>query len=205
MQNKSVCILDYGSGNVGSVLNMLQFLKYKCFVSNDPENIKKSSHIILPGVGSYGASMEKIKKSIPLDILENEVFKRKKPFLGICVGMQVLSEKGYEYGEHQGLGWIKGEVNKLETNNLPLPHIGWQEIQIIKSSPIFLNIKNSIDFYFLHSFVLKVKDENLIISKSNYNENFCSAIQSKNVFGVQFHPEKSQKAGMQLLNNFLNI
>lgn len=205
MDSRSVCILDYGSGNVGSVLNMLQFLKYNCFVSNDPENIKKSSHIILPGVGSYGASMEKIKQSIPLSVLENEVFKRKKPFLGICVGMQVLSEKGHEYGEHQGLGWIKGNVRKLKTKKLPLPHIGWQEIQIVKSSPILTSIKDSIDFYFLHSFVFDVEDKNLIISQSNYDENFCSAIQSKNIFGVQFHPEKSQKAGMQLLNNFLNI
>ena len=110
MKNKKVCILDYGSGNVGSLLNLLKYLNYNAKVSNDPAYIKESSHIILPGVGAFGASMNKIKNKIPLDILEQEVQKNKKPFLGICVGMQVLANKGFEFGEHVGLGWIKGRV-----------------------------------------------------------------------------------------------
>ena len=142
MKNAKVCILDYGSGNVASVYNLINRLDYDIKVSNKPEDIKKSSHLILPGVGAFGASVEKIKSNISIELLNDEVKVNKKPFLGICVGMQVLAEKGLEFGVHKGLGWIEGTVEKLSEK--VLPHVGWNNIEIKKNSPIFKNIKSSI-------------------------------------------------------------
>ena len=125
-----VCILDYGSGNVGSVKNILEFLKFDFIISNSIQSIKDSSHIILPGVGAFGKSMEKIKKKIPLNVLEDEIINKKKPFLGICVGMQVLFNSSEEFGNFEGLGWLKGKVKKIKAKILP--HVGWNEIEITK-------------------------------------------------------------------------
>ena len=202
MKNKKICILDYGSGNVASVLNLLKKLKCDAKVSNQPSDINQSTHIILPGVGAFGESMNKIKKNIPLKVLENEVFNNKKPFLGICVGMQVLAEKGFEFGEKEGLGWIGGTVEKLKAR--VLPHVGWNDITILKKSLIFSNIKDLENFYFVNSYAFKAKDKELIIAKTKYeSEEFCTALQKNNIFGVQFHPEKSQDAGQNLIENFL--
>ena len=203
MKNQKVCILDYGSGNVGSVFNLLKRLNYNVKISNDSLDVKNSSHLILPGVGSFGVSVEKVKSKISIDILTEEVKIKKKPFLGICVGMQILADKGFEFGENKGLGWIKGSVTKLKAD--VLPHIGWNNIEIKKQSPIFSNLKNMNDFYFVNSYAFKVSDRNLIISETDYGDKFCSALQKDNIFGVQFHPEKSQKAGEILINNFLAI
>lgn len=201
---KFVCILDYGSGNVRSVFNIFKKLLDDVFISNKQEDIKKSTHLILPGVGAFGASMEKIQKLIPLKIVEDCVFVDKKPFLGICVGMQVLADIGYEFGEHKGLGWISGNVRKLEAGQLPLPHIGWNDIKVLKSSPIAKGLRQN-DFYFVHSFVFEAKDKENIIGVANYGEEFVAIVSKDNIYGVQFHPEKSQKSGMRLLNNFLSI
>lgn len=201
---KFVCILDYGSGNVRSVFNIFKKLLDDVLISNKQEDIKKSTHLILPGVGAFGASMEKIQKLIPLKIVEDCVFVDKKPFLGICVGMQVLADIGYEFGEHKGLGWISGNVRKLEADQLPLPHIGWNDIKVLKSSPIAEGLKQN-DFYFVHSFVFEAKDKENIIGVANYGEEFVAIVSKNNIYGVQFHPEKSQKSGMRLLNNFLSI
>lgn len=200
-----VCILDYGSGNVKSVYNVVSYLKYDVVISNNPGDIKRATHIILPGVGSFGSAMEKIKALIPLDVLEKEVFNHQKPFLGICVGMQILSEKGFEHGKHQGLGWIKGNVVKLKAGSLPLPHIGWNAINIKRESPIFKQFADIRDFYFVHSYAFDVSDNTLIISETDYGQSFCSTVQFKNIYGVQFHPEKSQKAGQLLLKNFFEL
>ena len=201
---KKICVLNYGSGNVKSVYNMISFLKHQVIVSNDFNDIESSSHIILPGVGSFGSAMKKIKANIPLDSLKLEILDKKKPFLGICVGMQVLAEKGYENGEHQGLGWVSGVANKLEVKNFPLPHIGWNDVIVKKESQLFKGLKEIKDFYFVHSYKL-VTDENYILTETNYEVNFCSSIQKDNIYGVQFHPEKSQKAGQKIIQNFLNI
>ena len=203
MKNTKVCILDYGSGNVASVYNLLSRLNYKAIISNDSSDIKGSSHIILPGVGAFGASIERIRNKIEISLLEDEVKIKKKPFLGICVGMQILADKGYEFGEHDGLGWIEGTVEKIKAKILP--HIGWNNIQVKKQSPIFSNIENSKDFYFVNSYAFNVKDKNLIISETSYGSTFCSAVQKDNIFGVQFHPEKSQKAGQLVIHNFLKL
>ena len=203
MKNQKVCVLDYGSGNVGSVYNLLNRLNYNVKISNSSLDIKNSSHLILPGVGAFGASIEKIRTKIQIDLLEHEVKIKRKPFLGICIGMQILADKGFEFGEYDGLGWIEGTVQKLKAK--VLPHVGWNNIQIKKQTPIFLNLKNKDDFYFVNSYVFNVKDKNLIISETNYESTFCSAVQKDNIFGVQFHPEKSQKTGQQLMHNFLKL
>ena len=203
MKNAKVCVLDYGSGNVASVYNLINRLGYDIKVSNKVEDIKKSSHLILPGVGAFGSSVEKIKNNISIELLSDEVKVKKKPFLGICVGMQVLAEKGLEFGSHEGLGWIEGTVEKI--NAKVLPHVGWNNIEMKKNSPIFSNIKNASDFYFVNSYAFKVKDSNFIIAETTYENKFCSALQKENIFGVQFHPEKSQKTGQLIIDNFLNI
>tara|TARA_Y100000590_G_C15554074_1_gene952073 strand:+ start:120 stop:737 length:618 start_codon:yes stop_codon:yes gene_type:complete len=204
MKNK-ICILNYESGNVGSVSNMLRHMGYNSVISNDEKEIRDSTHIILPGVGSFGNAMKKINNLIPIKILENEVFKQKKPFLGICVGMQILAEKGFEHGENVGLGWIKGNVIKIESKNLPLPNIGWNDIIIKKKSIITENLDKAKDFYFVHSYVFNPANKNNIVAETVYEKSFCSIVQDQNIFGVQFHPEKSQKTGMILLKNFLDI
>ena len=203
MKNQKVCVLDYGSGNVASVYNLLSRLNYNVKILNSSSDIKNSSHLILPGVGAFGASIEKIRTKIEIGLLEDEVKNKKKPFLGICIGMQVLADKGFEFGEHDGLGWIEGTVKKLKAK--VLPHIGWNNIQIKRQTPIFLDLKNMDDFYFVNSYAFNVKDKNLIISETNYENTFCSAVQKDNIFGVQFHPEKSQKTGQQLIHNFLKL
>lgn len=203
MKNAKVCVLDYGSGNVASVYNLINRLGYDIKVSNKVEDIKKSSHLILPGVGAFGSSVEKIKNNISIELLSDEVKVKKKPFLGICVGMQVLAEKGLEFGSHEGLGWIEGTVEKI--NAKVLPHVGWNNIEMKKNSPIFSNIKNASDFYFVNSYAFKVKDNNFIIAETTYENTFCSAVQKENIFGVQFHPEKSQKVGQDIIDNFLKV
>lgn len=200
-----VCILDYGSGNTKSVFNIFHSLQSNTVISNAIEDIESATHIILPGVGAFGASMKKIHEQIPIDALEKEVLQKKKPFLGICVGMQVLADVGYEFGEEKGLGWIKGEVRKLETKDLPLPHVGWNNVVVDKSSPITKEFAENIDFYFVHSFAFTPVDKENVIAHTEYGSTFTSVIGKENIFGVQFHPEKSQRAGTLLIKNFLDI
>lgn len=203
MNNKSVCILDYGSGNVMSVFNIINFLGYDVKISNKPLDIKNCTHLILPGVGAFGKSIEKIMNVIPFDILENEVINKKKPFLGICVGMQVLADKGFEFGEHKGFGWVHGNVEKIETKDLPTIHIGWNNITIQKDSPLLKGLMKDEDFYFVHSYIFNIECQDYIVSKTNYGVNFPSIISKDNIFGIQFHPEKSQKAGQLIFKNFI--
>ena len=201
----NVCILDYGSGNVRSVFNLLSSVCNSVSVSNDPRDIHMATHIILPGVGAFGASMRKFKEKIPVDEMHDALFISKKPFLGICVGMQIMAESGFEFGDHSGLGWIPGVVDVIQSGDFPLPHIGWNNIEICAVSPLLKQIKNMSDFYFVHSYAMKPRNSENIVATSEYGETFCSIVQSENLFGVQFHPEKSQKAGQILVENFLKI
>ncbi|MDA7653333.1 imidazole glycerol phosphate synthase subunit HisH [bacterium] len=201
---KKICILNYGSGNVGSIKNLLDYLGHNAIISNNKEDIRNSSHIILPGVGSFGSSVNKIKENIPLNVLENEIKNHGKPILGICVGMQVMAEIGYENGKENGLGWINGCVRKLNSGNLPLPHIGWNNIKKNRDNALIDELYDIDDFYFLHSYFFEL-EEKYVVSETNYYSNFCSIMNYKNIYGVQFHPEKSQKAGQKLINNFVNL
>ena len=141
------CILDYGSGNVRSIANMLSSMDYDAIISNNEKDIYESSHIILPGVGSFGAAMKNIKNNLPLDVINDKVFGDETPILGICVGMQVMASEGEEFGRHAGLGWIPGQVSKLQTNSLPLPHVGWNSLEKKKDLRILANISD-IGFLF---------------------------------------------------------
>ena len=200
-----ICILNYGSGNVRSVYNVLKFLGYNATISNNKADIQNASHLILPGVGAFNSSMKKILDTIPMDILEDQVIKNGKPFLGICVGMQVLADSGDEGGESQGLGWVSGVVKKIETDQAPLPHIGWNNIKVTQDTELFNGLKKVNDFYFVHSYAFcKIKEEN-ILAKVDYESSIAAAINKDNIYGVQFHPEKSQRAGQLILKNFLNI
>lgn len=203
MEGPKVCVLDYGSGNVRSVLNLLASLTPDVELSNDEAVIRRATHLILPGVGSFGAAMEKIKKKLPMEALETAVRRDKKPFLGICVGMQVLADEGREFGVHRGLGWIPGVVEKMDAGKLPVPHIGWNDIHIRQAAPLVDHFGGSQDFYFVHSFVFKPAEARHVLATADYGSPFCCAVRSENIYGVQFHPEKSQKAGRRLINNFL--
>ncbi len=199
-----ICIIDYQMGNVGSIKNSLEFLKIKSIISNKNEDIINASHLILPGVGSFKAGMEHLKKLNLIELLNEEVIEKQKPLLGICLGMQLLAEKGEEKGNTNGLGWIKGTVQKIEHQDLLIPHIGWNDIMVTSSSKLFTDIESHV-FYFVHSFVLKTKDNKAVISTCCYGNNFVAAVQKNNIMGVQFHPERSQKSGLKILQNFSEI
>ena len=200
---RQILILDYGSGNVKSVFNICKYVEEDTLISNNIEDIKKCSHIILPGVGSYKASMNKIKKNLPLEEIMNQIINKKKPILGICVGMQVFANVGYEFEKCNGLGLIDGSVKKLETNKYPLPNIGWSNIKVERDNILFKRLEEDNSFYFVHSFAFIPKNDDKIIASSFYEKKFVCAIQKENIFGVQFHPEKSQKSGIQLLKILL--
>ena len=200
-----VCILDYGSGNVRSVFNLFARLSTEIVISNEPQEIERASHLILPGVGAFGAAMRKIRETLPLADLERSVLIDKKPFLGICVGMQVLAEHGLEFGRHDGLAWIGGVVEKLESAPLPLPHIGWNSISVRSPSRLLSGLNDETDFYFLHSYSFRPSDPQHTAATASYGVVFASVVERDNLYGVQFHPEKSQAAGLKLAKNFLSI
>jgi glutamine amidotransferase len=201
----TICIVDANSGNKKSVYNLIKHLNYDVIVSRSLEDITKATHLILPGVGSYSEMMSKLKKYNLIDILSNEVLIKKKPFLGICVGMQVLSTFGYEFEKSTGLNWIEGIVRKLKTDRLKLPHIGWNTILIQKKDKILNEMDENSNFYFLHSYVFEPKIINSIVAKTSYGESFPCIINLDNIWGFQFHPEKSQIAGQLILKNFLKL
>ncbi len=202
---RRVCILDYGSGNVKSVFNLFSSIADGVVVSNDPKELLNASHIVLPGVGAFGTAMRKIRVTLPMDVLEQTVLVEKKPFLGICVGMQVMANRGREFGEHAGLGWIAGSVEALHANALPLPHVGWNNLACKRASPLLAGLGDNPDFYFVHSFVFRPENPEHELATTSYGEEFCCAIQRENLYGVQFHPEKSQRAGILLVKNFLSL
>ena len=198
-----MCVLDYGAGNVTSVANMFsRFSETK--ISNLKQDILDATHLVLPGVGSFGASMKKIHKVLPLELIFSQI-SLGKPMLGICVGMQVFAEKGIEFGLHAGLSLMKGEIAELETGGLRLPHVGWNSLENIKQHPIVNGITTDDDFYFVHSFAFRSIPDEFIIAEAIYGRNFPAIVGTKNVIGVQFHPEKSQSSGTRLVRNYLEI
>ena len=198
-----ICIIDYGSGNVQSIASSLKILNINSVISKKNSDINDSTHLILPGVGSYKSTMTKLKKNIDIVNLENEVLIKRKPMLGICVGMQIFSNYGYEFEKVEGLGWIPGEVKKIETYMI-LPHIGWNSVEVIVDN-VLINKKTTNEFYFLHSYYFNCKNIDKIIGITNYDKKFPTIINQNNIFGVQFHPEKSQSDGLKLIKNFSNF
>ena len=208
-----VSIVDYGTGNLNSVSKALEVAaaeinkKINIKISNKPKDILDSDKIILPGQGSYRQCALGVKNIPGLwDSLNEFVLIKKKPIFGICVGMQLFSEQGYEEQVTEGFGWIKGSVKKIEINNkdLKLPHMGWNEVNVIKKNDLFVDIKNLSHFYFVHSFAFEAKYEKDIICTTDYQKPVVAGLLKENIFGTQFHPEKSQSNGIKLLSNFLN-
>ena len=199
-----VAIVDYGVGNLFSLKSSLSFIGADACVTSDPEVLRKADRIILPGVGAFGDAAEKLKKSSLDKIVIGEA-KSGKPLMGICLGMQLLLEKGFEYGEHEGLGLIKGEIRPISDvvpENLKIPHMGWNALNIREpKSPIFKYINNGDQVYFVHSFYATNCDD-AVIATSEYGAALTAAVGYKNVFGCQFHPEKSGKVGLSILRAF---
>ncbi len=206
MSNMSVVIIDYGMGNTMSVKNTILALGAEAEISREPSAMERASHIILPGVGAFGDGMANLRKNELLEPLRKVVFDMKKPFLGICLGMQMLVERGEENGNHEGLGFIKGVTRRFQVDEkkFHVPHIGWNDVAVAKENPLFANVHQSI-FYFDHGYVVVPDDPSLVIATCDHGEKFAAAISADNIWGVQFHPEKSQNAGMALLGNFLEM
>jgi|TARA_B100001964_G_scaffold190652_1_gene212788 glutamine amidotransferase len=204
-ENKKICLLDFKTGNTGSVSNLLEKLNIKYCVSNKNHEIESSSHLILPGVGSFEKAINNLKNEIDIDLIEKQVFDHKKPILGICVGMQIMAENGNEFGNHKGLGWIEGKVDIIDSKRLSLPHVGWNTVEIKKKNKVFNNFDKNYDFYFVNSYCMYLKNKIDILATSNYGSDFPSIINKNNIYGFQFHPEKSQRAGKMLLKNFFDL
>tara|TARA_B110000090_G_C13279785_1_gene407571 strand:- start:424 stop:1047 length:624 start_codon:yes stop_codon:yes gene_type:complete len=197
-------ILDIGCGNLGSLVNVLNFLNIKNKIINSPNEILKSESLILPGDGSFKI-MNFLEKKNYISAL-NKYVQSNKPLLGICLGMQFFSNKSMEDEDIKGFGWIPGEVKKFETKkNFKVPHIGYNSIIIKQNHKILENIKDSSDFYFVHSYYYSIFSEKNVLTETDYLLNFPSIIYDKNIIGTQFHPEKSQENGIQFLKNFYNF
>lgn len=197
-----IVIADYHMGNTGSVKNALAALGHESVISNSRTDFAAASHIILPGVGSFGDGMKNLKEAGLESILNDEVLKKRKPVLGICLGMQMMAEVGEEGSLHEGLGWIKGKAVRFGPSVTPVPHVGWNDVAVKNDALLFRGISKPI-FYFVHSYVLALSDQECIAGETQYGKLFTSAIECGNIFGVQFHPEKSQQAGLKVLENFL--
>ena len=206
-----VTIVDYNSGNISSVINsFLEVAKDKVNieVTSDLGKIKSSDKLVLPGQGSFKSCLDALQKINGLtDTLNDFVINKKRPLLGICVGLQMFADVGYEETETKGFGWISGKVSKIDNQDgkYKLPHIGWNQINIIKKSKIFKKIENNSHMYFVHSYEFIPNDKNVISAITEYSSKIVCSVEKENIFGTQFHPEKSDKTGLNLIKNFLDL
>ena len=207
----NVTIVDYNSGNISSVINSFKEVaqdKVNIEVTSDLNKIKLSDKVVLPGQGSFKSCVDALNKINGLTETLNEfAINDKKPLLGICVGLQMFADIGYEETETKGLGWIPGKVSKIDNQNgkYKLPHIGWNQIQIVKDSKIFKDIENKSHMYFVHSYKFTPEDKNVITATTEYSSNIVCSVEKENIYGTQFHPEKSDKLGLKMIDNFLKL
>lgn len=198
-----IAIVDYGMGNIGSVANALERLGVTARICSEPGELARARAYILPGVGAFHAAMDNLRARGLDRALTTEVVEGKKPFLGICLGMQLLAKDSVELGLSSGLGWIDGHVLKLEpTDHRPVPHVGWNDVQARIAHPLLERVETGANFFFDHSFHLSCPAA-LVLATSEYGGQWTAAVQQDNILGVQFHPEKSQRNGLRLLRNFL--
>ena len=207
---KNITIIDYGSGNILSakqsfarVINKENLDADVC-ISGNPDIIKNSTHIVLPGQGAFETCINGLKQ-IPgmIEELNNFVVLKKKPFFGICVGMQLLANNSLENGDHRGLGWIDGTIDKLPNENLKMPHMGWNSIRVLNKN-LKINPKET-DYYFVHSYYFNCKNKDNIMAETNYGINFPSIVNKENIYGLQFHPEKSSDQGLDIIKSFIKL
>ncbi len=207
----NVIIVDYKSGNISSVINSFKEVaqnNVKIEVTSDLKKIKSTDKVVLPGQGSFKSCIDALNTINGLAETLNEfAINNKKPLLGICVGLQMFADIGYEETETKGLGWIPGKVTKIDNQNgkYKLPHIGWNEINIMKDSKILKDIDDKSHMYFVHSYEFIPNDKNTISATTNYSSNHVCAVEKENIFGTQFHPEKSDKIGLKIIGNFINL
>ena len=207
----NVTIVDYNSGNISSVTNSFEEAakdKVKIEVTSDLNKIKSSDKLVLPGQGSFKSCVDALNSINGLvDTLNEFAIHEKKPLLGICVGLQMFADIGYEETKTKGLGWISGKVLKIDNQNgkYKLPHIGWNQINILKESKIFKDIDNNPHMYFVHSYEFIPEDTSVISATTDYSSNIVCSVEKENIFGTQFHPEKSDKTGLKVIDNFINL
>ena len=207
----NITIVDYNSGNISSVVNSFKEVaqsKVNIEVTSDLKKIKSSDKVVLPGQGSFKSCVDALNNISGLvESLNEFAIDKKKPLLGICVGLQMFADIGYEETETKGLGWMPGKVSKIDNQDgkYKLPHIGWNQINIVKESKIFKNIDNNSHMYFVHSYEFIPSDKNVISATTDYSTNIVCSVGKENLFGTQFHPEKSDKTGLQIIQNFINL
>lgn len=199
-------LINYGSGNYASVYNALEHLGHAPFEITAPKQMNSASHLIVPGVGAFPTAMQKLQQLDLVDELRTQVLDRQKPYLGICVGMQILADVGFEFEECNGLGLIPGSVQALSVGaDLPVPHMGWNDLQTHRECPLLQKMPEPSSFYFVHSFEFNANSPDVTTASCNYGTSITACVQQDNIFGVQFHPEKSQRHGLQLLENFASL
>ena len=207
----NVTIVDYKSGNISSVINSFKEVakgKVKIEVTSDLKKISSSDKVVLPGQGSFKSCIDALNTINGLvETLNDFALNNKKPLLGICVGLQMFADVGYEETETKGLSWISGKVSKINNQNgkYKLPHIGWNEVNIVKDSKIFKNVENNSHMYFVHSYEFVPNDNSVIAATTDYCSNIVCSVEKENIFGTQFHPEKSDKIGLKIIDNFINL
>ena len=207
----NVTIVDYKSGNISSVINSFKEVakdKVKIEVTSDLKKINLSDKVVLPGQGSFKSCIDALNTINGLvETLNDFAINNKKPLLGICVGLQMFADVGYEETETKGLGWIAGKVTKIDNQNgkYKLPHIGWNQIKVLKKSKIFKDIEDNSHMYFVHSYEFVPNDKKVILATTDYSSNHVCAVEKENIFGTQFHPEKSDKIGLKIIDNFINL
>ena len=202
-----VGIVDYGLGNLLSVYNAFVYLGEDVVICRNPEELSGVDRIVIPGVGAFRDGMKKLNEIGFQEVLNEHVLIQRKPTLGICLGMQLMGKRSYEFGEFEGLGWFDGDVVKIEIGDsgLNLPNIGWNEIQVLQSHSIFKNIPNNSDFYLVHSFFMDCPNKEDVVATYSYGGNeITAAICKNNIFATQFHPEKSQDFGLRIIENFID-
>lgn len=200
-----IAVIDYGMGNLASISKGLEFVGGDVKVTANPVDIIRAEKIVLPGVGAFKDGIAHLMDSGMARLLEQEVVEKKKPLLGICLGMQLLAKMSYEFGEHQGLGFIDAEVKRLDDAVVRVPHVGWNAISLQRPCPLFAGVGDAIDVYFVHSYYVQCADDTLTVATCDYGHPFTAALQSGNIFATQFHPEKSQRYGLKMLENFVRL
>lgn len=204
-----IAITNYGMGNLMSVQNAFESMGVQVFLAERGEELKGASAIVLPGVGAFGDGMTQLKKLGFVEALNEEVLCKKKPFLGICLGMQLIARGSEEFGHHDGLGWISASVRRIRPSHsqFKVPHMGWNEVRLLKESSLYRDVEISPVFYFVHSYVVEVEASaaDVVTGVSDHGDRIIASLEQDNIFATQFHPEKSQRDGLQLLKNFATL
>lgn len=202
-----IAIIDYGMGNLRSVYNAFQAVDARPQIVNQPAQLRDARAVVLPGVGAFGNGMRNLRERGFLEALEVEICEKGMPFLGLCLGLQLLATKGFEHGENVGMNWISGTVEKITPPNgaglLRVPHIGWNDVRIAGGSNLYQGLGEVQSFYFVHSYVLRPDDASVVTGRCDYGGEFAASIESGNISATQFHPEKSHRSGLAVLRNWV--